>query len=219
MGMFDYIKCEMGLPSNITFDEYQTKDLNCTMETYTIQENGAIDGLEGWTGQIEFYNSNTSAGAFGQSFVTEGNEFRAVTFLATVLNGFVANIEVVEESQSAALSMTDYRLCFEQVPEIQVEINQSDFNIGQDAWLQYGGGDEGRAVKVVYLNSRHVVLEDADQRIYKEHYPCHLLFHTKEDGSAEKFASTETWRLRTEWCNALLESRVKKLEDTKCARD
>lgn len=215
MGMFDYIKCEMELPSKITFDEYQTKGLDCTMDTYIIQENGAIAGLDEWTGQIEFYNSNVSAGAFGQSFVTEGNEFKSVTFLAAVHKGAVVNIEVMEESRVPALSMDDYRLCFEQVPEIQVEINQSDFNIGQDAWLQYGGGDKGRAVKVVYLNNRHVVLEDDDQRIYKEYYPCHLLFHTKEDGLAEKFARTETWRLRTEWCKELLESRIRELEDTK----
>jgi hypothetical protein len=207
MGMFDYIKCEMELPGTIRFAEYQTKDLDCTMSYYTIRTDGTIDGLEDWTGEIDFYNSNVSAGAFGHSFVSDGNEYKGVEFRATVHNGIVIKIDLLEESREPALSMDDYRRCHEEVPEPQAEINEEPFSVGQGAWLQYGGGDEGRAVQVVYLNSKQIVLEDASERVYKEHYPCHLLFHTQKDASAEKFARTETWRLRNEWCERLLDSR------------
>ena len=205
--MFDYIKCEMELPGTIRFDEYQTKDLDCTMAEYVIRADGTIDGFEDWTGEIDFYNSNVSAGAFGHSFVKEGNEYKGVEFRATVHNGTVIKIDLLEESREPALSRDDYHRCSKEVPELQVEINEEPFSLGQGAWLQYGGDDVGRAVKVIHLNSRRVVLEDEKEEIYNERYPSHLLFHTEKDASAEKFARTETWRLRTEWCKRLLDSR------------
>lgn len=45
MGMFDTIYCKAPLPGNTPFDsttDFQTKDLECLMDTYVIEEDGRL---------------------------------------------------------------------------------------------------------------------------------------------------------------------------------
>lgn len=44
MGMFDYLKVEVGLPDGTSGEgrEFQTKDLECLLETYTITADGLL---------------------------------------------------------------------------------------------------------------------------------------------------------------------------------
>jgi|TARA_R110002124_G_scaffold281306_1_gene455404 hypothetical protein len=42
MGMFDDIKCDMSLPGPCPVDDFQTKDLDCTMTHYAIRRDGRL---------------------------------------------------------------------------------------------------------------------------------------------------------------------------------
>lgn len=72
MGMFDNVRCEYPLPPGDHASPYQTKDLACELDTYTIKSDGTLWGeeydREGWsrsnvrprfcdnfTGEVRFY--------------------------------------------------------------------------------------------------------------------------------------------------------------------
>lgn len=72
MGMFDYLNCKLPLPDGAPKNPYQTKNLQCVMDTYEIKEDGTLWGedydREGWsrsnvrprqcsdfTGEVRFY--------------------------------------------------------------------------------------------------------------------------------------------------------------------
>lgn len=42
MGLFDYLNCEIDLPGTTKGEEFQTKDLECFMEYYTIRADGTL---------------------------------------------------------------------------------------------------------------------------------------------------------------------------------
>lgn len=75
MGMFDWIKCELELPDGASPDdfneeglsEFQTKDLDCFLETYTITSDGKLyrhteQGQTAcqYTGELVFYSTDTN---------------------------------------------------------------------------------------------------------------------------------------------------------------
>ena len=44
MGMFDYLRCEVPLPDGTPDLEWQTKDLVCELDTFTIRADGSLWG-------------------------------------------------------------------------------------------------------------------------------------------------------------------------------
>ena len=47
MGMFDTIHCECPLPDTCQATEFQTKSLNCAMETYRLTASGRLLDVHG----------------------------------------------------------------------------------------------------------------------------------------------------------------------------
>lgn len=73
MGMFDYVEViDYPLPDGVTRDEWQSKSMDCLMDTYQIRADGTLwrksgwlrtpDGDEAltermdWTGELRFYD-------------------------------------------------------------------------------------------------------------------------------------------------------------------
>ena len=62
MGMFDTLQCEIPLPDGFKPEdgEFQTKDLDCCLETYTLTAEGKLLGPDGedkeFHGWLNFYS-------------------------------------------------------------------------------------------------------------------------------------------------------------------
>lgn len=64
MGMFDTIRCKLPLPDACVDTEFQTKSLDCTLDTYCLTESGRLldaHGADtGLHGVLRMYTSNTA---------------------------------------------------------------------------------------------------------------------------------------------------------------
>lgn len=120
MGMFDTIYCKAPLPGETPFDsttDFQTKDLECLMDTYVIEEDGRLmvrsgyyepvpeaerpypndKGLKGMIGSIRFVDT-------GWKPVDVHQRLRFYTFVnhvwyefeATFTHGQLENIELLK---------------------------------------------------------------------------------------------------------------------------
>ena len=103
MGMFDYIVCKMPLPGTAPAwfpgGEFQTKDTpEQYMATYTIEEDGTLVGpnAEGFTGDVNFYGSNSTGCHLGARFSRNGEDVEDVEYVANVVKGHVTALRQTE---------------------------------------------------------------------------------------------------------------------------
>jgi hypothetical protein len=118
MGMFDYIVCEYPLPDGADPSkfEFQSKDLDCALDTYTISKDGKLihdqnfdaspneEAMDTTTkklteipyhGYLRFYGGNIS-GLGPQGYITKNNEPPiSREYRAKFTDGRVVNIELV----------------------------------------------------------------------------------------------------------------------------
>jgi len=65
MGLYDIVQCEVPIPGEPKpkYPDFQTKDLYCCLETYTIQSDGTLTGPWGlmkFHGRLRFYTFESS---------------------------------------------------------------------------------------------------------------------------------------------------------------
>ena len=131
MGMFDYIVCAYPLPGKAAsyVDNqhlFQTKDLDCYLDTYLIDEKGnlliakmGIDGETEWqdkkfdpvndfTGTIDFYTSNIRASGPGV-YTAKGEDVETVGYEANFKNGKLIDIVQTEYSRQPALPSSEFK--------------------------------------------------------------------------------------------------------------
>lgn len=212
MGMFDYIKCKMNLPDSppsfVTPDyQFQTKDLECMMETYEIDANGKIEGLEDWTGEISFYNDNGAVWSDGLIFTRDGRDYESVEYKATVINGVVTDIAEVEKERKPALSRSVLDEVDKKFGNIeQPDIDMSEPEIGQKMWLQHGGADKGREITIKLKSENQVAYIDERGNIQSEYlsHLGHLLFHSKADCEKVKSHDKAVQRQKAEYLQNLI---------------
>lgn len=121
MGMFDNIKCLYPLPGNPPFPQdevYQTKDLDCSLDFYTISVDGDLD-YPNYTGDICFYTSNIRSSGPG-IYTKDGADAISVEYRAKFVDSKL--VEIKEESLVVlpALPVSDNRVyqdCNEEYPD------------------------------------------------------------------------------------------------------
>lgn len=103
MGMFDYIKCECPLPDRFdpSTHDWQTKDLDSTMDTYTITKDGKLKGggnehrtefFENYHGDLRFYGSNSGGHGFEYCFSHDDSPLWWREYVARFTNGTLEKI-------------------------------------------------------------------------------------------------------------------------------
>lgn len=116
MGMFDHIICDFPLPNLPSFVQsghlYQSKDLDCTLATYTIREDGRL--LKGgkeldYTGVLCFYTSNI-VGSGAAIYTRNGEDAHSIEFEAIFVNGFLQKLKQTENSIQPAFKSKPFKL-------------------------------------------------------------------------------------------------------------
>ena len=105
MGMYDEIECEYPLPGNPpawikSGHRFQTKDLSCLMETYTIEADGTFSEPE-YTGELGFYTSNV-VGTGPGTYTKDGEDAESVAYRAVIVGGVLSSITETEHTREPA---------------------------------------------------------------------------------------------------------------------
>jgi hypothetical protein len=113
MGMYDNIICNFPLEGEDSkLSGWQTKDLQCLLETFTITEDGRLLNSEGkedlYTGFIDFYTSNWAAYAHGVSFTATGEDLRSVEYRAEFKNGTLLDLKKTRDESKPALPSSEF---------------------------------------------------------------------------------------------------------------
>src|SRR5579875_1775245 len=106
MGLFDDIHCDYPLPGNppafvAKQPDFQTKDLDCCMEHFTITTDGKLrrdsgpDDMGDFTGTVEFYTSNIVASGPGV-YTRNGEDAESVGYRAVFVHGRVIELTEME---------------------------------------------------------------------------------------------------------------------------
>lgn len=224
MGMFDDIKCEYPLPGTplaLIVPNFQTKDLECSLDQYEITEDGRLiqtftsfgaepQGFVPYTGVINFYNSNGSAGAYGICFTSKGEDLESAEYNATFKDGIVTSIEQVEYSREPALGYKETERLLAPLFPDEVEVDESDPDVGAQMYIQYGGDSAGFPATLAVKGAKKWALttEDGDIETMHPSDLGNILFHTQADAEAQRNAHTISWQQRTEYCAKLLAEKI-----------
>lgn len=104
MGMFDnlYVRCRLrGFPVSTDGHLFQTKSLDCVLDTYFISKDRMLSVTRFWkskekkcnfTGALTFYNSNVTAVCKAGYTTSDGKVSRWSQYTATVVKGRVTRI-------------------------------------------------------------------------------------------------------------------------------
>jgi hypothetical protein len=123
MGMFDTITIEYPLPGEnpYGYKEFQTKDLDCVLDHYTVDADGQLwravrlssdstASLEqDFTGTINCYTSNFAAWAYGHVFTPEGEDLVNVDYRIIFDMGRLVTIEQTAIKRESALPSSALR--------------------------------------------------------------------------------------------------------------
>ena len=195
----------------------QTKDLDFTLDTYIIAEDGSlrqrtpIDYGEGirrtkelsdFTGEICFYTSNISASGPGV-YTSNGNDAVSVEYVAKFANGKVVEItETINEVAPALPSKTN--LVYRDYDESYIDMPENPTKL----YVFYGGQEKGYYGDVIAMsdansgNKQEICLKvigdqqwkkDGELEIVQKWQWGSTLFLTEEDGFAYKKRRKDSW--------------------------
>jgi hypothetical protein len=169
MGMFDSIRCEYPLPgdapANAAELEFQTKDLDCLLETFTITKDGFLEGKDHFNGSINFYTSNVVA--YGPGIYTrDGEDAQHLSYLAVFADGKISNIAEIENRKEPALK---YRpLPLKKLTPEEVERNkqrQAEILVGRKLCIWWAGDFRDPYFSTVIAeNASELVFQNEDGR-------------------------------------------------------
>jgi hypothetical protein len=162
MGMFDYIKCEYPLPGKAPYKEFQTKCLDCAMDSYLITSDGQLarrkydhdkevletSEFSDYTGTINFYISNITC--YGNAIHTaNGEDAISVAYVATFLKGKLIEIKETEYEELPALAAWKFR------GHYNYEENYIDIpdNLKR-VYVLWGGEENGYYAEVVAVGDK-----------------------------------------------------------------
>jgi hypothetical protein len=180
MGMFDYVYSEYPLPGEpLEFvDEFQTKDLDCTLAELTITEEGKLVGrqtlhspfaepdepdasavLVDYTGILEFYGSNIVGGSGAGHYTKNGEDAEMVTYEAIFVEGKLIEIKQVSYKKSPAVAISEMRKFHSSGPGSQLD-EDAEFE-GLKLFVCWGGvkPEDGYYAEVVAETERELCLK------------------------------------------------------------
>lgn len=188
MGMFDEIICKApidgGLPSWIDRHTFQTKDLDCTLTTYTIEEDGRFSQPD-FSGTLEFYTSNIVGSGPG-IYTEHGEDAEGIECEVIFLHSkLVEPIKVKREfgpawPASRQHSYIASRSVHERTHEEQSQ-RYDEHLVGKRVYVLWGGQDVGYWAKVVQESKRHLCLEHEANSKYHEAGDLELIDRRERD--------------------------------------
>lgn len=205
MGMFDYILCDYPLPGPGKTDDldkcdldFQTKDLDSCLETYTIREDGVLTGPDGrfkdFTGTLNFYWSNWSAVHYGMTFTSDGSDLIELEYDATFVNGKLTTIVEVENSRTVTLPSSFMRT-LEDEPKVERPENYfKESLLNRRVFIQYGGNAEGFWATIIAETPKYFVYL---QEGVTEPQPQNI--HRWDRGRLMFDSEEESVRVNAEW--------------------
>jgi hypothetical protein len=202
MGMFDEIRCEYPLPGDAPADaadlDFQTKDLDCLLEKYTITKDGVLQGKEHFTGSINFYTNNIVAGP--GIYTADGEDAHHLEYLAVFVDGKISEITEIENRKEPALK---YRSMPSEMPtreEIErKKQRQAESLIGRKMCIWWGGDfRDPYMATVVAENPKELVFqkEDGGFEIVGRYQRDNCFFDSYEEGKKDKEERAASWAKR-----------------------
>lgn len=240
MGMYDTIICRHPLPGDPPkfvlpradhpdtadaadgysgYYPFQSKDLDCALDTYIIDElgqllllprHGADRGGSGrvsvpYTGTIDFYASNVYASCGRAIYTRDGSDAESVDYRAKFLDGKLIDIQQTERTIEPALKYVERR----EAPWTDVERAEyhawlAENLIGRRLFLLWGGieVEKGQWVEVVAETELEwcVRLPNGRLEVHDRHDRGRLLFDTEEEARKERKGREEpTEAASREW--------------------
>lgn len=173
MGMYDTIICLAALPGTTPEwikpgHSFQTKDLDCTLTIYHIQEDGRLVGHDGqpvpFTGTIEFYTSNIAAWGPG-IYTVAGEDAESVEYRASFKDGAMLEISQTSYRIEPALPVSQSVIASMTAPTetemVQWKARESEDLTGREVFVCHGNEDPltgGFFGKVVAMGTRKLVI-------------------------------------------------------------
>lgn len=217
MGMYDCVRCSAAFPGTPPAfikpgHDFQTKDLNCLLDTYEIGADGFLrlieksmvnDGVPDTSlgsavlfhGDLCFYTSNIRGSGPEGVFTQDGEDAESVGYRARFVNGKLQDITETSRECRPAWSVARMRLAnprpsTEELAERERRVTES--LVGRTLFLCWGGmePDAGESVRIVYENTRQFVLEgpDGTLQLIHRHLRDNVLFDDRDH--AERVLAT-----------------------------
>jgi len=163
--MYDNLVCDMPLPGKRPAwlkagHAFQSKSLDCTMETYTIAADGAFS-VPDFTGTVDFHWSNVVGSGPG-IYTRDGEDAEHVEYQAVIVGGRVTRLEQTSYSAHAAWPASKQQMDFprptvEQVAAVRARRQQNW--VGHRLYVLWGGQEKGYWVKVLARSERELCVE------------------------------------------------------------
>lgn len=229
MGMFDEIVCDYQLPGTPpefikAGHRFQTKDLDCDMSVYNIDEDGMIDASD-FTGTIEFYTTNIRGSGPGL-YTENGEDAESVDYVAVFVDSKITSL--TESGRTREPALKQERQFTPRPPPDAEEIARHEARLsrpmlGKRVYVEYGGigdrGERGHWSEVVAETEHQLCLKVVDplkedhkwiDQLYVESrtFLDHLIFDTKEEADEYNGARQEDWDRRKREYDELVASRT-----------
>lgn len=202
MGMFDHVICKYPLPGDIpewAKTNFQTKDLDCVLDTIEITEDGRLKTRDNWegektiadysnyTGTIDIYASNVCCSGPG-IYTREGEPAHYLEYSLTFVNGKVTETKELENRKQLAAPASLFHENFQKYnPQCTEEDRKKrdewrkESLVGRIMTLKYGGsGAIPYEVEVISENDKELVVRlTKDQSVFS--YEENLVAKNKGD--------------------------------------
>jgi len=203
MGLFDCVRCKYPLPGNPpdNLDEFQTKDLECSMHQYVITSDGELVGerAEDYaTCTVDLYFSNIVSSGAGV-YTSNGDDAHSGNYRVTFVAGKVFSVEQTKNVREPALPVSQRKTWHfnERSPEeiAARDAREKESLIGREMFLQYGGSAKGYSVQIIAENSRYYVAQSEREEINKLYRSDRdrLLFDNAADSEAYTASRNKAW--------------------------
>ncbi len=208
MGMFDYIVCRYPLPGKApSFIKkghmFQTKDLECLLETYIISSNGRLSHSD-FSGKINFYTSNI-AGAGAGIYTSTGENAESVDYEAIFKDGYLISITETERTCVPALPASNMFSALDRKKPTEEELQKAkdrdnELLAGKKVYVLWGGQEEGYVAEVVADGKRKICIKklsgdmiDGDLELLHRSDRDRIFFDTEAEAKADKNSRKEKW--------------------------
>jgi len=222
MGMFDTVYSEFSFPG-VSLEElkdmdFQTKDLECLMDTYRIDQHGYLFKIRGiydtdkyekpelqdYTGEVRMYWSNSGTSGPGGYYTRNGEDYHSLEYRITFIHGRLSEVELLEDKRQPAAPVSlmyaldeDNRLSDED--RRTMDERRSESLTGKTMWCWWGSLNPdhvGYEVQVVAEDHKCWVVHSNDHGFEIIHRGSRdvTFFDSYADGLAYKHDREERWK-------------------------
>lgn len=208
MGMFDYVRCQYPLPGNpsptVQGADFQTKDLDCLLDLYTIERDGALKDKNGQlvniTAELHIYCSNVVASGPG-TYTANGEDQEWGDYTFTFVDGIARSVTINDVGRRPALKSSDHwdHRTPGEIAEQSAIAERAEEAINQQPsiCLWWGSMDnkEGVMVDVVAREGEQIVVRhDGNLEIIASWQAGSTVFASIEDGRRWRKIRQDAWQ-------------------------